>query len=310
MRSVAGVGVALLAWLAAACVPQPIIVQVEVTATPSGPTPTPAPTWTTTPEPTATPIPPAQVRALLPDVVSPLDPVAIEAVFVPPPGIEVPVQMQATVMDPDAEEIAVFQLSEREGNRLRAPIGLQLPLDPLPGYWWLVVHAETQVPVTGEPARFFKIEPVVFRELTGTLPSGVSLRVPAVFQEVNALGDQDAGGRVWQHRDGEVALWWAPGPTEALLLSNALVMLEATHGADPRQLEVSAPTETFETDWQGQTAFEFPETWPGREGGPGRTWVIQGPDFRLYVLRVRAVGADVLPSLHVEVVNTFGFADQ
>ena len=73
-----------------------------------------------------------------------------------------------------------------------------------------------------------------------------------------------------------MALWWAPGPNGGAAAEQRPGDAEATYGADPRQLEVSAPTETFETDWQGQTAFEFPETWPGREGGPGRTWVIQG----------------------------------
>jgi hypothetical protein len=35
--------------------------------------------------------------------------------------------------------------------------------------------------------------------------------------------------------------------------------------------------------------------------------VIQGPDDWLYILRVRALGWETLPSLHVEVANTFAF---
>jgi len=310
-RLTAGAGAALLALVLAACAPPPqsIIVQVEVTATPSGPSPTPVPTWTATPVPTATPIPPAQVQAVLPEVVSPLEPGPVEAAFLPPPGVDVAVQMSATVMDPLADVYATFDLSEREGDRFRSSDELQLPLDPLPGYWWLIVHAETQLTVVGEPARFFEIEPVAFRDMTGTLPSGVTMGVPVAFGEAVAVGNLEAGGRVWQHKDGEVALWWAPGPTEELLLSNALVALEATYDADPRQPAVPMHTEYFETDWQGQTAFEFPEQWLGTDGGPGRAWVIQGSDFWLYVLRVRSLGGDDLPSLHVEVAGTFGFAE-
>ncbi|MCD6286530.1 MAG: hypothetical protein J7M39_11520, partial [Anaerolineae bacterium] len=197
------------------------------------------------------------------------------------------------------------------GDRYGSPEALQLPLEPLSGYWWLIVHAETQLPVEGTPALFFEIEPVIYRDLTGTLPSGVTLRVPADFREVVAQGNQQAGGRVWQHQDGEVGLWWAPGPTEVLLLSNALVALEATHTADSdargRSDVVPAPVEYFETEWQGQQTFEFPEIWPEPDGGPGHAWVIQGPDDWLYILRVRALGWETLPSLHVEVASTFTF---
>ena len=175
----------------------------------------------------------------------------------------------------------------------------------------MIVHAETQLPVEGTPALFFEIEPVTYRDLTGTLPSGVTMGVPADFREAVAQGNQQAGGRVWQHRDGAVGLWWAPGPTEALLLSNALVALEATYAADAgargRSEAVPVPVEFFETEWQGQPAFEFPEMWPDPDGGPGRAWVIQGPDDWLYILRVRALGRETLPSLHVEVVGTFAF---
>jgi len=302
-----------LALLLGACAAPPtVVVKVEVTATAqSGPSPTPMPTWTPTPVPTATPIPPAHVEAQLPSRISPLAPVPIEALLIPPPGVNAGVRIDATVMDPEAGVYATFELSERDGDRYRSPEALQLPLEPLPGYWWLVVHAETQLPVEGTPALFFEIEPVIYRDLTGTLPSGVTLGVPADFREVVAQGNQQAGGRVWQHLDGEVGLWWAPGPTEALLLSNALVALEATYAADRdargRSDAVPAPVEFFETEWQGQTAFEFPEMWPERDGGPGRAWVIQGPDDWLYILRVRALGREMLPSLHVEVANTFAF---
>ena len=313
IRSVLVSALVLVAVFLSACAaPLAVVVQVEVTATVlPGPSPTPIPTWTPTPVPTATPIPPAHVEAQLPGAISPLVPVPVEAVFVAPPGVAAGVRIDATVMDPEAGVYATFELSERDGDLYRSPEVLQFPLEPLSGYWWLIVHAETQLPVEGTPALFFEIEPVTYRDLTGTLPSGVTLSVPVVFRDVVTQGNQQAGGRVWQHRDGEVGLWWAPGPTEALLLSNALVALEATYAADRdargRSDGVPAPVELFETEWQGQPAFEFPETWPGSDGGPGRAWVIQSPDDWLYILRVRALGRETLPPLHTEVVNTFAF---
>lgn len=299
----------LVVFCLGACAPPPVqVVRVEVTVTHTpGPSPTPVPTWTPTPVPTATPIPPAHVEALVPDGVSPLEPVTLGALFVPPEGVAVEARLSATVMDPAAEVYATFELSEREGSRYLAAAPLQLPLAPLPGYWWLIVHTEMQVPVMGDPARFFKIEPVVFRELTGTLPSGVTIRMPLAFDEVLAQGDRRAGGRIWRHRDGEVALWWSPGPTEDLLLSNALVALESTYAADERETAAPTPTEVFETTWQDRQAFEFPENWPGGDGGPGVAWVIQGEDEWLYILRVRATGGDAIPLLHLQVAETFGF---
>ena len=97
-----------------------------------------------------------------------------------------------------------------------------------------------------------------------------------------------------------------PGPTEALLLNNAVVMLEATHDPD------APPAAEFveETAWQGQTAFLFREQWPGREGGPAAVWVIQGPDYWLYVLRIRAVGVDPIPALMETIAATFAFDEE
>lgn len=298
----------LAVFLGACATPPPQIVRVEVTATPTvGPSPTPLPTWTPTPAPTATPIPPAQIEALIPDVVSPLEPVPIEAAFVPPPGVSAGARLSAIVMDPVAEVYATFDLSERQGERYTAPDWLHLPLEPLPGYWWLIVHAETELPVEGTLARFFEIAPVTYRSLTETLPSGVSLQIPVEFAEVLAVGNQAAGGRVWRYEHGEVALWWAPGPAEDLLLNNAIVALEATYAADERFATAPAPVAFIETEWQGQPAFEFSETWPGSDGGPGLAWVIQAPDDWLYILRVRGVGVEELPQIHRQVAETFSF---
>ncbi len=223
----------------------------------------------------------------------------------PPPGVNAAARIGATVMDPEAQVYASFSLSERDGNVYRSPELLQLPLEPLSGYWWLIVHVDSGLQVVGDPALFFGVDPVVFRDLTGTLPSAVTMQVPVGFDEVVAQGDPWAGGRVWAHGGGEVALWWAPGPTEDLAVSNALAILESTYAADPRGSDPPTVSEFLPIDWQGRPGFAFPETWPGSGGGPGRAWVIQGPDYWLYVLRVRGTGIDHIPSLNEAVAETF-----
>lgn len=299
----------LMVALSACATPTPQIVRVEVTATVTpGPSPTPLPTWTPTPTPTPTPVPPAYLEVLVADVVSPLDPMVVEAVFVPPEGEVSDASLSATVMDPAANVHATFDLSERVGQHYQAPEALWLPLEPLAGYWWVIVHAETSWPVEGTPARFFEVAPLSYHNLTDTLPSGVTLHVPVDFQEVVSIGDQTAGGRVWQYGGGEVALWWAPGAAEELFLSNALVALEATYAADMRELTPPQPTTYIETQWQGLLAFEFPEVWPEEAGGPATAWVIQDVDHWLYILRIRAIGADLAPQLHRDVVETFSLA--
>ncbi|MGC9467647.1 MAG: hypothetical protein ACP5HS_03585 [Anaerolineae bacterium] len=274
------------------------------------PTPTPAPTWTPTPTPTATPIPPAHLEVLWPAMVSPLTPMPIEAALVPPPGLDVRAELSATIMDPEAGVYATYDLAKQEGHRYRAQKMLQLPLEPMPGYWWLIVHVESELPTVGDPARFFEVEPVAFRALTSTLPAAVSLKIPTAFQEVVAQGDTAAGGRVWRHGEGEVSLWWAPGPTEALLVSNALVALEASYAADARYEAFPAPPEAVPVVWDGRPGFEFAESWSDPDPGPGRAWVLQGADHWLYILRIRALGRDDIPPLHEEVAQTFTFVEQ
>ncbi|MGC9348363.1 MAG: hypothetical protein ACP5JG_09525 [Anaerolineae bacterium] len=288
----------------------------QLTPTPSpmpsltpSPTATPPPTWTPTPIPTATPIPPAELTVRWPDTVSPLTPVPVEAMLVQPPGVEAHAEISATVMDPEAAVYATFDLTSVGGGRYRSSEFLQLPLEPLPGYWWLIVHVSSQLPVTGDPALFFSASPVAYRALSG-LPADVQIQVPAAFKEVVAQGSMWAGGRVWTFGAGEVALWWAPGPTEELLLNNALVMLEATQAAGGGDgEELPSVSEAIVTTWQGRPAFEFPERWKGPGGGPGRAWVIQGSDFWLYTLRVRALAAASVPPLHREVAQTFAFVE-
>jgi len=173
----------------------------------------------------------------------------------------------------------------------------------------LAVYVRSPLKVEGPWSLVFQPTPILFRDLTDVLPAGVDMRVPRDFVEVTSQGDQWAGGRVWRYGDGEVALWWAPGPAEPLLLNNAVVMLETTHDPDqpPRVLDVE------ETEWRGQTAFLFHEDehkgedWPESEVGAAEALVVQGPDYWLYVLRVRTTGSETIPPLLRQVWETFTF---
>ncbi len=294
----------ILLWLAA-CGPQtPIPPTATPTATlPPTSTSIPVPTWTPTPTLTPTPIPPLVVNVTWPEEVSALEPPLVIADVTLPQGIAADVAISAKIYDPSSTIHTTFDLVRQSGRRYVAPAPFQLALDAPTGHWWLVVHVETELEVVGERMLPFKPAPIEFRALTETLPAGVNLRVPLAFTEIVAQGDQYAGGRVWQHGKGEIALWWAPGPTEPLLLDNAVVMLEATH--DPTAPPEAALVE--ETEWQERTAFRFHEQWPGSEGGPAEAWVIRGANYWLYVLRIRAVGVETIPTLLHEIAATFAF---
>ncbi len=284
-------------------------------ATPPTPSPTPTPTFTPsptptlTPTPTATPIPPLALTIHWPRRASALQPVPIEVELVPPPGVSVTATVNASVLDPEGLPWWVLDLLPREGNLYVADETLQFPLKPPKGDWRLVVYVQSTLEVEGKRELVFRPAPIHFRDLTDALPAGVDVRVPQDFAEVVAQGDQWAGGRVWRYGGGELALWWAPGPVEPLLLNNAVVMLETTHDPEtpPRVLDVE------EMEWRGQTAFLFREQWPGaeEEKRPAEALVVQGPDHWLYVLRVRAVGgeSDVIPPLLRQVWETFAFVE-
>ncbi len=273
------------------------------TSTPA-PTVPPSPTATPAPTPTQTPIPSADLALLWPDSVGSLGAPPIEVVWSPPPGVEATAQISATILDPDGMVYATLALAERDGDHYRAAELLRFPLDPLPGFWWLSVQVSASIPTAGRSASYFEVESVTFRELEA-LPAGVRLNVPVDFDTVVSQGDAWAGGRVWTYAGSEVALWWAPGPTQELMLDTAIVALEAAYEADPYVRDPPILTEALPLTWQGRTAFKFPEVGP--EGGVGRAWVIQGPDFWLYVLRIGSVEAEVLPELHLEVAQTFRF---
>lgn len=298
----------VIAGLSACATPSPTPHIVTPTPEPTA-TPSPVPTWTPTPVPTATPIPPAKLVVDWPTTLSPLTPIPVEVALIPPPYIEAHAQISATVMDPEAEVYATFELTAQDDHRYRSADLLQLPLEPLPGYWWLIVHVESQLPVVGQPALFFEATPPTYRDLTDVLPEAVTLNIPQAFQDVVMQGDTWAGGRIWAHGEGEIGLWWAPGPTEPLLLNNAIAMLEATYAADDRRETWPSISEVVETTWQDRPAFQFPEVWPGPDGGEGQAWVIQDNDFWLYVLRVRTLNTMPQPSLHTQVAQTFAFKE-
>lgn len=298
----------LILILLTACGPQaPLPPAGTPTATlPPTHTPTPLPTWTPTLTPTPTPVPPLMVNVTWPEQVSALEAPLVIVDVTLPTGITPDIAISAKIYDPTAAVHDTFDLVRQSASHYVSAVPLQLPLDAHAGHWWLIVHVETELDVIGERVLPFKTIPLEFRTLTDTLPVGINMRVPLAFTEVITQGNQYAGGRVWRHGDGEIALWWAPGPTEPLLLNNAVVMLEATHNSN------APSTAEFieETEWQGQAAFRFQEQWPGRQGGPAKVWVIQGKNDWLYVLRVRAVGTDPVPPLMDEIAATFTFDEE
>jgi hypothetical protein len=231
--------------------------------------------------------------------------VPIEVELVPPPGVAAAATVTALVFDPGWGFYGRFSLLPGEGNVYAAGEPLQLPLEPEEGEWQLAVDVQSTLGVEGEHRVAFYPSPIVFRDLGEILPAGVALRVPVAFEQVAGQGDRVAGARVFRHGGGEVALWWAPGSAETLRLDSALVMLEATH------TDVGAPEVLpgEETEWQGRVAFRFHEQWRGEEGGPARVLVVQDARYWLYVVRVRAIGGDEIPSLSLQVWETFGFVE-
>jgi hypothetical protein len=253
--------------------------------------------------PTITPIPPLVVTLRWPDQVSALQPVPIEVELAVPPGVDASPTIRAVIFDPKMKRYLDVALSPREGSLYAAAEPLQLPLEPIEGDWWLAIDVGADLPVLGRRTLPFQPTPIRFREMADILPPGIDLLVPEDFMEMAVQGDQVAGGRVWRYGGGEVSVWWAPGPTKPLRYSNAVSMVEATYGTD-----APAVSSSEELEWQGRTAFLFHEEWPGEGGGPGKTLVVQGADFWLYAVRVRATGGETIPQLLEQVWETFAFA--
>lgn len=294
----------LLALLTACAPATPVPTHTPIPVPTSTLTPSPTPTPTLTP--TATPIPPLELSIHWPEQVSALQPVAVEVELVPPPGVSVTATVHATVTGPGGRPRWLIDLMPREGNRYASEELVQFPLESLEGNWRVVVYVQSTLPVAGDRGLIFQPAPIYFHDLANVLPAGVDLRVPQDFVGAMAQGDQWAGRHVWRYGGSEIALWWAPGPTEPLLLNNAVVMLEATYDPDepPHVLDVE------ETERQGQTAFLFHEDWPGVNGDLSEALVIQGPDYWLYVLRVRTTDGGAIPPLLRQVRDTFAFVEE
>lgn len=272
-------------------------------------TPTPTPTPTLTPTPTATPIPPVRLSIEFPKPVTALEPVPIRVLIEEPPDVDVQVDLNARVIDAQDQLYATIDMSPegRDGWWVGAE-ELQLPLEPepYPGVWHLIIDADISLPSKGYRDRVFTPQRVPYHVLTDTLPAGVELRVPQAFAETAAQGNLFAGLRAWSYRDCEISLAWTPGPTEPLLLDNALVMAEALH--DPaREISIEASEEMpwGEGEW---TAFVFYELWRSSgQSSPSETLVVQGPGFWLYALRIRAQTQGEIHSLCRDVRATLGF---
>ena len=275
-------------------------------------TPTLTPTPTHTPTPTPTPIPPVHVAIEFPKPVTALQPVSWRVLIQEPQGIDAHVSASARVIDAQDQLYATFDMLPEGREGWWVPVEpLQLPLEPqpYPGVWHLIVDVQADLPIMGYRDRVFTPQRVPYHVLTDTLPSGVVLRVPQAFAEAAAQGDQIAGLRTWRYEDCEITLAWAPGPTEPLLDDNALVMVEAIY--DP-QYEISVEqVEQMVWGEQELTAFLFQERWRGqRQSIPAEALVVQGPDYRLYVLRIRALTGDELHPLCRDVRATFGFIEE
>jgi hypothetical protein len=238
-----------------------------------------------------------------------LEPVPIRVLIEEPPGIDAHVRLSARVIDARDQLYTTFDMAP-EGREGRWVAGeeLQLPLEPepYPGVWHLIIDVEADLPVRGYRDRVFTPQRVPYRVLTDTLPAGVELHVPQAFTETAAQGDPNAGLHTWHYRDCEVTLAWAPGPTERFFRDNALVMAEAIYSLHYEiSVEASEETAWGEGEW---TAFLFYELWHGQaKSTPAETLVVQGPNYRLYALRIRAQSQYEIHPLCRDVRATFGF---
>lgn len=302
--------------------PRPALIPTLTSVLPPG---TAAPTLTHTPPPTATPtltatptptpIPPVRLNIEFPRPVTALEPVPIRVLVEEPPGVDAHVRLSARVIDAQDQLYATFDMArEDRPGWWAADEALQLPLEPepYPGVWHLIIDADADLPIRGYRDRVFTPQRVPYHVLTDTLPAGMELHVPQVFAEIAAQGDPVAGLRAWSFRDCEVTLAWAPGPTEPLLFDNARVMREAIQPLSDPAYEISVET-SEEMAWgEGErTAFLFRESWKDQSTRtPAETLVVQGPDYRLYALRIRAKTQDTIHSLCRDVRATLGFLQE
>jgi hypothetical protein len=237
--------------------------------------------------------------------VSALQSVPIEVEVVPPPGVAVSTTLTAIVRHVSAGLIYEAPLVPHGGHLYAADEPLRLPLEPPPGAYRLIILVDSNVNVSGNRVVSFKPLPIPSHDLfpggERGVHDGLHLIVPLEYRQTVGSGDPWAGVRSWRMERGTLSLAWAPGPTEDLLINNALVMLEATFpDGDPPQV-----VGVEQTEWKGQPAFLFHEHWSGPEAGPAETLVVQGPDFWLYALRIAATGGAAIPAVLYEVRDTF-----
>jgi hypothetical protein len=303
LHRIAALGI-LLATLAACsgpATPAPTLIPT------AAPTLTPLPTPLPSPVPTATPIPPSVLTVLWLKQVSALQPLPVQVALKSPSGVTTTATISATVLSPDGIPFKTFRLAPQAGDLYVSPDALQLPLEPMEGEWRLVVNVKSAQTIQGQRQVAFRPAPIYFRDLADVLPAAVDMRVPQEFAEVTSQGNQWAGARVWRYGDEQVSVWWAPGPTEPLLLNNAVAMLEATF-PDHNPPRVAG---TRETSWQDHTAFLFREEWPHDKASPApspaEALVVQGDDYWLYVVRVQALNGESISPLLRQVWQTFTF---
>lgn len=299
----------LLAGCATPTPPPPPTATPTVTPTPTATlTPTPTPTPTATPKPTPTPVP--ALALTLPDLtsVSPLEPFPLTVVLEPLTEASVSAAasalITATVRDPGGVVLALLPLVLEEETRYTSTAPVILPLDALSGTWHIAITVTAPIEVRGARELSFEPEPVSFHDLEDVLPPSARILVPEVFEERAALGDDWAGGRVWEYANSELALWWAPGPTEPLHYAAAWALVEATYEPD-RRGALPEILDFEEVTWGERPAFRFREMYPGRSGGEATVWVIQAKDYRLYLLRMRSLGGRTVHPLVVRVTESF-----
>jgi hypothetical protein len=225
-----------------------------------------------------------------PTHVSPLRDFLLE---VEAPGLEErdpDAHLTAQVFDPSGRIWWMDDLHSMGDGTYHTDQAIHLPLQPPPGEWTLRLAVVSTASVTGTRTIRFVPEPVRLRDLRMEVREGITLPVPRAFVTLHAEGDKVAGARIWQGDQGEVGLWWVPGPVKPLNGDTARVLLEATW---PGDVEVDV-TGVEPVEWQGLPGFRFSERWPQ---GPAETLILQGEDYWLYALRIRALGGPLIPPL-------------
>jgi hypothetical protein len=255
------------------------------------------------------------VRIDFPKPVTALEPVSWHVLIEEPPGIDAHVDARARIIDAQDQLYATIDMQREPRQGWWAPVkALQLPLEPepYPGVWHVIIDVEADLPIRGYRDRVFTPQRVSYLVLTDTLPSGVGLRVPQAFLPVAAQGDLVAGLRTWSYHDCELTLAWVPGPTERLLVDNALVLAEAIRPQTDPPTEITLDG-SEETVWGAEewTAFVFYERWKGTSRStPAETLVVQGAGYRLYALRIRALQETEIHSLCRDVRATLSFIEE